>query len=345
VGRLVCRAAAETVLSPENGWLAVNETPAHVQSHGIPRKIDHHWLRALLSTMALVAMVAAAAGAELSLAIAGLALSGVGFGFFYLLFPGGSGFGITVANAVAVYLCVFQFFREASFPLAPEFFVFTAGIMPVIAFLFACILNRRAIGSALRARRRQDIQHLPRLGRWFPSVAIVAAASFAVPRLHLDPAQQGYAIVAGMLLISGSIGYAVRDVVLLLMEVAVVFESVRHRLRRLLMPMIAFLTYYSLLVVLFACLYRIAQYSAGNGQFLIQGRPGSVSFSDALYFSVITIATVGYGDITPGSALVRALASIQVVLGVLLLLFGFSEIMRAGTAEPPRRPRLPPDNG
>jgi voltage-gated potassium channel len=323
----------------------VNETPALLQSHGIPRKIDYHWLRALLSTMGLVALVAAAGGAELPLAVAGLAVSCVGFGFFYLLFPGGTAFGITVANALAVYLCLFQFFRDASFQQAPELFVFAAAMLPVIAFLLGCIVRRRAIASALRARHRHNVQQLPRLRRWFPAVTFVAAASFALPRLQLNAAQQGYALLAGMMLISGSIAFAVRDVVLLLMEVAAVFESVRHRLRRLLMPVMAFLTYYSLLIVVFACLYRIAQFSTLAGQFVVHGSPTNISFPDALYFSVITMATVGYGDITPAGALVRALASVEVVLGVLLLLFGFSEIMRAGNAEAPRRPRLPPDDG
>jgi voltage-gated potassium channel len=38
------------------------------------------------------------------------------------------------------------------------------------------------------------------------------------------------------------------------------------------------------------------------------------------------MATVGYGDIVPASDASRALAALQVVLGVLLLLVGFSEI-------------------
>ena len=77
-------------------------------------------------------------------------------------------------------------------------------------------------------------------------------------------------------------------------------------------------------------LLRLArlQHVEGDGVLTLLGQPGRLSFADALYFSVITIATVGYGDITPSGALVRGLASIEVVLGLLLLLFGFSEIMR-----------------
>ena len=53
-----------------------------------------------------------------------------------------------------------------------------------------------------------------------------------------------------------------------------------------------------------------------------------MTFSDALYFSVATISTIGYGDISPATALARGLAGLEVASGLLMLLFGFSEIMR-----------------
>ena len=323
----------------------MNDAPGPVQSHGIPRQIDHHWARALLFTLVLAGLVAAATGAEWPMAIGAMLLCGVGFGFFYLLFPGGLPFGITVANFLAVYACLFEFFRDANFHNASEPFVLAALGAPVAAFLIACIVRRRPIAAAIRARRTHEIRHLPRLSRWVPMVAVVGAASFGLPRFQLGAESQGLALLAAMALISGAVAYAVRDVVLLLIDVAVVFESVTHRLRRLLMPMIAFLTYYSLLVVVFACLYRIADLSTGSTQFSVHGVRGGISFADAVYFSIITIATVGYGDITPDAPLARGLAGVEVVLGILLLLFGFSEIMRIGTGEQPRRPRLPPDSG
>jgi hypothetical protein len=43
--------------------------------------------------------------------LSSLVTCAVGFGFFYLLFPGGAHFGITVANFLAIYACVFEFFR------------------------------------------------------------------------------------------------------------------------------------------------------------------------------------------------------------------------------------------
>ena len=45
----------------------------------------------------------------------------------------------------------------------------------------------------------------------------------------------------------------------------------------------------------------------------------ALSRLDALYFTVTTLATVGYGDITPTSALTRSVTTGQMVLGVALL--------------------------
>ena len=53
----------------------------------------------------------------------------------------------------------------------------------------------------------------------------------------------------------------------------------------------------------------------------------ALSFSEAMHFSIVTISTVGYGDIVPASNIARVLASIEVICGVLLLLFGVSELL------------------
>jgi voltage-gated potassium channel len=45
----------------------------------------------------------------------------------------------------------------------------------------------------------------------------------------------------------------------------------------------------------------------------------ALSRLDALYFTVTTLATVGFGDITPTSPSTRAVTTVQMVLGVALL--------------------------
>lgn len=304
-----------------------------------PVRLDRHWRRSLLFTLLLVGLVIAGIGADWEFALAALLTCAVGFGFFYLVFPGGMHFGVTVANLLALYACLFVFFREANFADAPRRQSIISLALPVLGFLGACFLRRREVAGAIHARRVRELEHLPRLSGWVPGTLAIGALSFALPRLALTPSEQGAALVLCMSAITCLVALAVRDVVLLQMDIAIIFESVAGRLNRLMMPVIAFLTLYGLLVVVFACLYRIAEFSSGTPQFVVHGNLASASFSDALYFSVATISTVGYGDISPVSPLARALAGLEVVSGLLMLLFGFSEIMRHAGSDTGHRPR------
>ena len=49
--------------------------------------------------------------------------------------------------------------------------------------------------------------------------------------------------------------------------------------------------------------------------------------ADALYFSVVTMATRGYGDIAPVGHSARLLSVLEIVSGVLLLVVGVSASM------------------
>jgi voltage-gated potassium channel len=171
----------------------------------------------------------------------------------------------------------------------------------------------------------------------------IGAASFALPRMQLDPVSQGIALLVGMALVTLSITISVRDVVLVMIDIAMVFEGVAARLDRLVRPLLAFVAFYSLLVLVFACVYRIADLTAREPQFALHALPARISFPDSLYYSVATITTLGFGDIAPTSMLVRALTGLEVVSGVLMLLFGFSEIMRSAGSDRRSPPRPPHD--
>ena len=86
----------------------------------------------------------------------------------------------------------------------------------------------------------------------------IGAASFMLPRMAFDPWTEGVALIVAMSAITLFVALAVRDVILVMVDVAAVFEGVARRLDQLVMPMMAFVTFYSLLVVVFGCLYRIA---------------------------------------------------------------------------------------
>jgi voltage-gated potassium channel len=291
--------------------------------------LSWHWIRSFVFTVLLVGMVAVAADTERPVMWVSVATSAVGFGFFYLLFPGGGHFGIVTANLLAIYGCMFEFFRHTNFPAAPRRMILIALALPVAGFLLACFVRRATINRLIHARRIRELAHLPRLSRWFFATMAVGAATFAIPHLPSIAAHHGPLLIGSMTLITLFIVVSIHDVVLVMVDLAMVFEAVAGRLDRLLMPLVAFLTLYGLLVVVFACLYRIADMTTLEPQFMIQGEARRILFVEALYFSVVTVATVGYGDMTPVSMLVRALAGIEIVCGILMLLFGFSEIMRS----------------
>jgi hypothetical protein len=50
------------------------------------------------------------------------------------------------------------------------------------------------------------------------------------------------------------------------------------------------------------------------------------SYLDALYFCVISLATVGYGDLTPTTPLARAFTIVYVINGIVILLALFDRI-------------------
>lgn len=50
------------------------------------------------------------------------------------------------------------------------------------------------------------------------------------------------------------------------------------------------------------------------------------NMTTATYFSIVTIATVGYGDITPKTDLARILVSLEILFGVAYSVFFFSII-------------------
>ena len=247
--------------------------------------------------------------------------------FFHQTLPGSGFFAVAFANSLAAYACVFNFFVEANF-VGVDTPVLVAGFaLPIVAFCLAAGLHRQRVRAVIEAEQVQSGLHIASALIWLLPVFAIGALTFALPRLDLGHPALDVVFIASMAAIAAIVLFVGPMIAAFLIDTGLLFEAFFEQARRAFVAVFAFLTFYSVLVILFAALYRILDATATVPNFGVGGRPRDISFAESLYFSVVTMATVGYGDITPLSDLARLLAAIQVVVGILLLLFGFSEIL------------------
>lgn len=75
------------------------------------------------------------------------------------------------------------------------------------------------------------------------------------------------------------------------------------------------------LLILSCTYYFLDQYSSENIFFIRDSNEHKISFWEALYFTIITQSTIGYGDIVPKSSLTRFLVSFQALSTILLVIY------------------------
>lgn len=301
-----------------------------------PRGTPQGFLTALGLTLVLMLLVAggiADRGGVFPLVVLGG--SGLAVGALYLLFPHGPQFALGTANGLAMYACLFAVLGRAGFPDARDWARPLAFLLPVLGFLLACWIRRDRLRAWTQGKETTDLSHLPRFARWLAAIGAVGVVSLTLPVNRLDGTGQSFALLAAMAVIAGISAVSVGDVVRLLVDLAALFREMGRRLAHLVVPVTAYSSLWALLTVAFGCLYRIADGLSRAPLFIGMSGPLRLSFSDALHFSVVTLSTVGYGDIHPADDGIRLLAGIQMLLGQLLLLFGFYEIMRGSRAGAP----------
>ncbi|RVT98924.1 two pore domain potassium channel family protein [Rhodovarius crocodyli] len=306
------------------------------EGHHLRRK---HRRTALMNgavTASLMLLVAAAAGDQGWLfSVAALGVAAATVLALYVVFPQGMLFALGVANGLAVYMCLYVVIGRSAFPDALPWARPVGFVMPVAAFLSACLYWRSSLRQiASEGLNEADITHLPRFLRWFVLCGVVGVLSLSSPFNRESPQVQTATLFLAMGVISLISIVSVRDVVRLLVDVAAILTLVARRLRFLMVPMATYVSLFTMMAVAFGCFYRIADGLSREPLFRSHDVMARIDFSEALHFSVVTLTTVGYGDIMPVDDGIRILAAIEMVTGQLLLLFGFAEIMRSrGRAE------------
>lgn len=254
----------------------------------------------------------------------------------HLLFDSSVFFSLSLANFISVYTCVFIFFTLTNFQNVPAWVAYVGYTFPLVAFVGGAALRRSDIQSIVTAHRVREERHFGRVLRWLVPIFIVAILTFVARKWFEGSEAETVLLLAFMGAIGATLFFASHDVATFMLDTGILFEEFFRRVSELLVPAFAFLTFYSMLVIVFACVYRIADRFSAEPQFHILGRTVELSFPDALYFSLITVSTVGYGEIVPISNGIKMVVSMQIVIGVLLLLFGFYELIHYTRGRTPR---------
>jgi voltage-gated potassium channel len=289
----------------------------------------NNWVAPSAFTVLLIGLIAVATfdPARWTFAVAMPVMVGLAVAFFYSQFSGSRFFVFALANALGVYATIFQFFLVTNFAKVESPILEAGFALPILAFIAGAWRQRQRIRAIIAAQKVDDERSVLATLIWLVPVFAVGILTFVLPGLSLQPLTANAILIVAMTAIAAVV-FAVSPMVsAFLIDSGRLFEEFFLRVRGLAVAAFAFVMFYLVLVILFASIYRILDLISGSPNFKFTGAPHHISFPEALYFSIVTMATVGYGDVTPLSDFARVVASIQVVLGVLLLLFGFSEIM------------------
>lgn len=279
------------------------------------------------ATAGLVALVALAiTGRPNELFAAILLMASISAWLIRWLFPNGRFLSLTLVNLITVYATIFMFFVDELFGrIRPN----AAGVgfsLPVITFLLGCWMWRSQVSTLLDEQRIRDSQSLLRTFSWLIPVFAVGVLAFLFSTFAEGMVNNEGSFLVAMMAIALIVLAASRTIATFLVDAGLLFEEFFRRMSRLVVPAFAFLTFYALLVIIFASLYTLIAQFAAQPPFRVGTEARALAFSEAVHFSVVTLSTVGYGDIVPASNIARALASVEVICGVLLLLFGVSEL-------------------
>ncbi len=295
----------------------------------LPLPALRHWAASVTVTAVLLGLIAAAVGAgswEVSATVL-LAVVGVAT-LLHRLFPGSRFFTITFANAIGVYACLYVSFTETLYVDVGSIPLLAGFLLPILAFAAGVYRRRDAIRSIVTSEHPRLETRFGRAFLWLVPVALVGLANFAAPLQAIGHDGRTIWLLAAMGIIAVVVLMAARSVAVFLIDTGLLFEDFFEIMAGLVKPAFAFLTFYSMMVVLFATLYRLIGRFDDAPTFLVDGIGRDPSFVEALYFSIVTLSTVGYGDIVPLSYPARIVVSLQIVSGILLLLFGFHALMR-----------------
>ena len=288
----------------------------------------HGWMRSLFFTAGLLCLIGLSVERLDNSLLIALIISVTGLAFsFHYFFPGSLFFGFALANLIGVYACIFVLFVESDYREVDAAVLPFGFVAPLAAFFAGTIWRRHSIRAVLASKELRDAGHLGRVMSWLGPVFAIGALGFLIPEHGVSKTFLDELFLAAMSAIAIVVFFTSRDVAIFLLDTGLLFEEFFDRAARLVVPVFAYLTFYSLAVIVFGSIYSAIDHLTRTAHFYVDGALRELSFAESLYFSLITLSMVGYGDIVPAANQIRILVAIEIVCGIVLLLFGFNEII------------------
>lgn len=142
---------------------------------------------------------------------------------------------------------------------------------------------------------------------------LAALGSAIIAKFEIEPARRSLMIITLAVMITTNLSWSFGE---WLKPHLTVLANIFRILRQMWEALAAFLVGYIAIVFVFACFYAAAwQYNRATA-FRGVDAHHFPSFADFVYFSVVTMSTLGYGDVIPANAITRTLVCFQVVLGL-----------------------------
>ncbi len=240
-------------------------------------------------------------------------------------------FGVIFANSVGVYTCLYIVFVSTNFPEAAGVSLPAAFLLPLLGFAAGVLAHRKHLHGLVSEMPRHRPAAMKGMALWIGPLIVISLVTSFLRIPSWTPTSQDAGLMISMGVI-GIVGWAAsRRISLFLMDTGAVFRSFFANAVQLAQPAFALLTCYSLVIILFGSAYTVFDQMSLTPNFATLGQASPMTFPEGLYLSVATLTMVGYGDITPVSSVARLLVSVELICGVLLLLFGVEAMLTRGT--------------
>lgn len=283
----------------------------------------------LVGSTALLGLIGYASDESVGLFYVSLAAAVFMVTAIHVLFGGNSAFfNVIFANMITIYLCLFTFFVESLFQALPPRFIAMGFLLPLAGFLGGAIVKREEIQGIIQSQVYLHEARFIRSFLWLIPIALMGILAFILHQSHANtPGHLKEFFLMEMSVIAAIAFLASRDFTLMLIDTGVLFGDFFKHNARLIKPAFAFFIFYSMNIIIFAGIYKTIDNLSSMHHFAVHGTGRDLTFIESLYFSLVTLSTLGYGDIVPITNGIRLIVGLQTFVGALMFFFGVHAIL------------------